>query len=270
MMNRRPGKQAFTLIELLVVISIIALLVGILLPALGAARRTAQRISCASNQRQLGLAFAIYAQANNDHYPYAYHKDPGTGDVTYWWDRMMMAGMAVGSAADGGNSNLVCPSDSNPYDSDTSDDDNPLSSYGINSYLAMTDGISGGLDNIDDWNGGGWVSTGEMINPTELMVLTEVWGGHIIERFKPNSLPSSAALSLPNFENYLWNIIEWSRHGTEIANASGPINLLYGDGHVTSVSRENEIQGFSEGTSPPTELAKHTFWPRHEEPSPGG
>jgi prepilin-type N-terminal cleavage/methylation domain-containing protein/prepilin-type processing-associated H-X9-DG protein len=75
-MQRKPNKprpsgsayrQGFTLIELLVVISIIALLVGILLPALGAARRTAQNAQCLSNQRQVGIAIASYA-VNNDDY----------------------------------------------------------------------------------------------------------------------------------------------------------------------------------------------------------
>jgi len=266
MTHHRAGSQAFTLIELLVVISIIALLVGILLPALGAARRTAQKISCASNQRQLGLALQMYAQQNNDHYPYAYYRDPNNGEVTYWWHRMMMDGMAVGSTDDGGNSNLVCPSDTNPYDSDTTDPDNPLSSYGINSYTAMTDGLNSAPDNIDDWHNSGWMKTGEMIAPSDLMVLTEIWHGHIIERFQPNRLPNPIVYTLPNPDASLWNIIDWSRHGTDRVSASGPVNITYGDGHVASASRESEIQGLSEGTSPPTELAKRTYWPRHEEP----
>lgn len=60
---------AFTLIELLVVISIIALLVGILLPALGAARRSAMTAVCLSNCRQMGVAEFTYANENKNRLP---------------------------------------------------------------------------------------------------------------------------------------------------------------------------------------------------------
>lgn len=73
--------KAFTLIELLVVISIIALLVGILLPALGAARRVAQDVKCASNMRQQMIGVFGYTTDNRGILPIGY---TNSNPSIYW------------------------------------------------------------------------------------------------------------------------------------------------------------------------------------------
>lgn len=74
-------KQAFTLIELLVVISIISLLIAILLPALGSARKAARSVICLNQQRQLYIGSIMYTDESNGYLPHGWNASaPTTGN----------------------------------------------------------------------------------------------------------------------------------------------------------------------------------------------
>lgn len=75
--SRQGNRKNFTLIELLVVVAIIAILAGILLPALNSARRKAESINCLSRLKQLGLGYVQYESDNDGFYPASWDDSVG-------------------------------------------------------------------------------------------------------------------------------------------------------------------------------------------------
>jgi len=132
-------KPKFTLIELLVVIAIIAILASMLLPALSKARAAAQSAKCVSQQKQIGLAYTMYANDNDDSLPCAF-------DDRYSWEMSEPSGykktappswMALAGPYLSGIKLVQCPADTENLQGDSF---NWGTNYAANSLMGVSTG----------------------------------------------------------------------------------------------------------------------------------
>jgi prepilin-type N-terminal cleavage/methylation domain-containing protein/prepilin-type processing-associated H-X9-DG protein len=273
-------RAAFTLVELLVVIGIIAILISVLLPVLGAARRASYKTKCLSNMRQLGDAYKLYQLDNKGWWPPAWQQykrtiPPGTIGATAdkrWFDFVAkyIVGKQIAGQEMNWNGTQLTSLEPQLWSEPTWHGDNALwgcpmwervgrkadgtiadvgnsgnaifwPGYLMNRYpfapkstpqievLVATDPTPGGFTKYTQWS-----RQGERALLFE--AVSHTWSpGSLTWPFKPENAGGADFPQTPS----LFFPLDFNRHGrNKIGNKATDqsLNMLFCDGHVTSVS----------------------------------
>jgi prepilin-type N-terminal cleavage/methylation domain-containing protein len=257
-MNRArsvPIRCAFTLIELLISISVIATLIGILLPALGSARDAARAAVCLSNQKQIITGWTLYAHDHADRVmPLALTEeaDVGSGDGRFWWGSDGSVSGIIDhsagflapylSASLGARSAFECPSQPAgtyiPQGSPLIPEDRRFTTtYGYNGYYlspSKTPGWSGAIGAQP------WKRLSDLDRPTELLAFADT----LLPTSPSRPGRSSALLDPPMLYqgDGQWAVNEHPttsfRHGARGQGTTGVTNAAAADGSARAHAAE--------------------------------
>jgi prepilin-type N-terminal cleavage/methylation domain-containing protein/prepilin-type processing-associated H-X9-DG protein len=259
----KKQRRAFTLIELLVVIAIIAILAAILFPVFAKAREKARQITCASNEKQLGIAVLAYVQDYDEHFPCG-----GAGNNGFtnngWAGQLYSYVKSTGA--------FHCPDDP------TSPSQATQSENGANVTVTMVP-VSYAINlcfSYGQYNGY-YQMIGGLNAPASTVLLTEVIGATTdVTYAREGNFGSSSPATLGYGQNY------WVQGGGNITmdtgdlggiavqtggvnNSENPIgrhtggsNFIMADGHVKWLMPNSVSPGWVAGSSTASQVATGT------------